>query len=91
MNTIDDLKNDYREVFEFKLDSEVFKRDKKGLELLNKILDADFKVLFRKVEQLKSATYGQNFNWDSEKIFVVTKSGKVVEMYNSEWSTFKIA
>lgn len=90
MNTIDDLKNDYREVFEFKLDSEIFKRDKKGLDLLNKILDADFKVLFRKVEQLKSATYGQSFNWDSEKIFVVTKNGKVVEMCNSEWSTFKI-
>lgn len=91
MNTIDDLKKDYREIFEFKIDSYVFKRDKKGLDLLNKILDADFKALFRRTDQLKSATYKKDFNWDSEKIFVVTKSGNVVEMNNSEWSTFKIA
>lgn len=92
MNTIHDLRNNYHEVFEFKEyddDSNVYKRDKNGLAVLNQIFDADFKLLFRNKNSISTKNSKNGFDWDSETIFVVTKNGKIVKMNNSEWSHFQ--
>lgn len=87
MNTLEDLKSNANEVFEFKYCEEIYKRDPKALKTLNNLLDANFKLAFRRdyLVDKKTKENTDSIHLDSEDVFVVTKKGKVVNIQNSEW------
>lgn len=93
MSTLEDVKNNYREVFEFKKDGSVYKRDKKALDFLNNLLATDFKAVYRsELRKDKGIDKKQNsFCWDSEDIFVVNAKDQVIILGNSEWASMKNA
>ena len=69
---------------------ETFKKDTRAKNSLNKLLNTDFKAVYRQEGNYKKFQWKHNkIDCCGEKFYVVTSKDKVVEMFNSEWCWFK--
>lgn len=66
----------------------LYKKDKRGLNTLNKLMDTNFKHLFRE-ELFKVHNHtqlkGPDINLDNQHIILVTSKNKLITLWNSEW------
>lgn len=89
-NTLEDVKRDYRYVWEFKADyiAGVYKRDADSCLALSRTMGVDFKAVYRHERELESdhkAWKDGDVNWDGETFYAVNPKGKVIVFSNSEW------
>lgn len=89
INSIDDVKRDYRYVWEFESPFEgTFKRCNKSCLALSKVMGVDFKAVYRNANTLLTSSNAwteDSVDWDSETIYAVNPKGKVISFSNSEW------
>lgn len=88
VNTLEDVKRDYRYVYEFKVDyiTGLFKRDDASCLALSKTMGVDFKAVYRHDRERAGNTWVEgDINWDAETIYAVNPKGKVIIFSNSEW------
>lgn len=87
-NTLDDVKKDYRGVWEFEAGAYTYKRCKDSCEALNRTLGSQFKAVYRQENVLKHTVNSWEagcVNWDGETFYAVNPKGKVISFSNSEW------
>lgn len=79
--------NDWENTLEFKDEwGDLFKKDNRARESLNKTLDVKFKAVYRKATCYKNGWKSDKIDLSDEKFFILTEKGKLVSMVNSEWS-----
>lgn len=94
-NTLDDVKRDYREVFEFDIGHYgTYKRDKASCVALSRTLGVPFKAVYRRDTDMNSSGnrwVDDDISWCGETFYAVNPKGKVIVFYNSEWGGVEIA
>lgn len=63
-----------------------YKLDTRAKYSLNKTLDTEFVAVYREEEHYNRQWKADDLSWDTEHVLLVTKRGKVICMFNSEWS-----
>jgi succinyl-CoA synthetase beta subunit len=98
VNTLDDVKRDYRYVWEFKAEyiAGLYKRDANSCLALSKVMGVDFKAVYRHESQLTGEFHKNkwdegNVDWDTETFYAVNPKGKVIVFSNSEWGGVGLA
>lgn len=87
MKTIQDLKNNPSEVFEFTDGAHKYIRSKDALSQFNKVTGFGVKYVF--VNAPYNTDNKDKFHFESGITFVVTKSNKVLQFNNSEWASIQ--
>jgi len=92
VNTLEDVKRDYRYVYEFAVEyiAGLYKRDDASCLALSKVMGVDFKAVYRHerdVENDSNTWKDDSVNWDAETFYAVNPKGKVVCFHNSEWGS----
>ena len=65
--------------------------DKRACNSLNKVLNSDFKAVYRKGENLNENQWGfPSINMDFETVYILRDDDKVVSMQISEWFTLSM-
>lgn len=78
------------ETWEFKTEyGDIYKRDNRARESLNKLLETEYKAVFRHERNYKKQWNKKDTDWSSEDFFVLTKTDRVIKFSNSEWAYFK--
>lgn len=83
--------SDWGNTVEFKDQyGEVYKKDNRARETLNKVLDTEFKAVFRSENRYKNQWKYPDIDWCGETIYIITHKNKLVSMQNSEWAFFTV-
>lgn len=85
-NTLEDVKTDYRYVWEFVDGTYTFKRCADSCLALSRTMGVDFKAVYRSdIERMNNTWVDGNIDWDGERFYAVNPKGKVISFSNSEW------
>lgn len=84
MKTLSEIK-DFTDVLEFTDGYSTYVKDNRARASLNKTLETNYKAVYRHNDVYKRQWRQNDIDWDGEKFYVVTTSGKVLEFINSEW------
>lgn len=74
----------WRDLSEVKIDGTVFYRNTKVRNFLNKVLHAKFKAVFTQYKKYDLSK--NNLNYSGEWLYIVTESGHIAALSNSEWA-----
>lgn len=89
VNTIEDVHKDYRYVWEFKIEHDMYlyKRCVDSCMALSRTMGVDFKAVYRREDHLKNGNrwVDKDVDWSGETIYAVNPKGKVILFTNSEW------
>jgi hypothetical protein len=90
VNTLEDVKRDYRYVWEFKVQHYgLYKRCKDSCLALSRTMGVDFKAVYRYAPLLEGDRPNRwtdtDVNWCGETFYAVNPKGKVIVFSNSEW------
>lgn len=70
------------------LDIYKYKRDKRALNTLNKVLGTSYLAVFRKVFEVKNGQWSAKaLSLDTDNVYIVTSDFRVLKFNNSEWFT----
>ncbi|MND95514.1 hypothetical protein D3C80_877700 [compost metagenome] len=87
-NTVADVHQDYRYVWEFEEGGCLYKRCKDSCLALSRTMGVDFKAVYRNSRVLIASNNtwaDKGVSWDGEQFYAVNPKGKVIVFYNSEW------
>lgn len=86
--------DDKAQVSAFIFYDDEFVKCSKAKKALNKTLETNYRAVYRLRRHVKDANYDWkegDIDWDGEKFFAVTASGKVLSFINSEWGGVEFA
>ncbi|WEM33539.1 hypothetical protein EJP02_478 [Escherichia phage EJP2] len=86
-----EIKEQYKDLFEFKHNGEEFKRSSTVRDFLNKLFCTKFKAAYITMpERTSSAEDIKKFGlgWDAQSIILVNADEELVYLTNSEWASF---
>lgn len=97
MNTVDDLKNTFKNdgwgltdlPIRFQDNCYTYQIDNRACKSLNKLLDTNFIAVYRQTERYKTQWKSNKIDWDCETFYVITSKFNIVRMFNSEWGDFQ--
>lgn len=75
---------DLDNVLEFEYEYSKYRRDTQIRKALNKLLETTYTHAFSEIERCDVSNNG-DVNFDGGRIIVVTKSGKFIMFFSSEW------
>lgn len=87
ISTLNDVKRDYRYVWEFEDGNRVmYKRCTDSCLALSRTMGVDFKAVYRNDIERQNNTWKDNdVGWCGETFYAVNPKGKIIVFYNSEW------
>lgn len=74
----------WRDLIEVTIDNDVYYKNTKVRDFLNKVLDAGFKAAFTRDKKYNFSN--DSLDYSGEYIYVVTAKGKIASLCNSEWA-----
>lgn len=80
------------DVWEFRHQySGVYKKDNRARQSLNNTLETNYVAVYRNENKYKDQWKRNCIDWDGEVFYIVTASGKILQLMNSEWGGVGVA
>lgn len=81
--TLEEVKEKFHDIQEFKYGGIEYYRNSKLREYLNKVLGSQIKVAF---STSKKYNFNHGLDWSGDNFILINHKDEVVEMGNSEWA-----
>lgn len=81
---------DFTDVLEFTDGYYKFKKDNRARATLNKVLETNYKAVYRQETCYKDQWNAGNIDFSGETFYVLTERGRLIEFKNSEWAWIEV-